>query len=55
MTTEIVTMYLNQSDAEDAHLEPGWYFETDETDVPQGPYPSQVAAEIAAQLYTPED
>lgn len=55
MTTEIVTTYLNQSDAEAAHLEQGWYFETDETDVPQGPYPSQYAAEQAALKYEPED
>lgn len=55
MNTEIITMYLNQLDAEAADLEQGWYFETDETDVPQGPYQSQYAAEQVAMKYEPED
>lgn len=53
--TDIYTLYLTEQYADGTYLVPGWYFETSETDVPQGPYQTQSAAELAAQLYTPEE
>lgn len=52
---EIVTMYVSADDVAGTHITPGWYFETDRTDVPQGPYKSERNAKLSAQNYVPDE
>jgi hypothetical protein len=49
-TGEIFVIYLSDEDARGIGLVPGWYYETDYTDVPVGPYKAREYAERRARL-----
>ncbi len=46
----ISTIYLNDEDAKDSGLESGYYYETDKTPAPVGPYQTRYEADHAAKI-----
>lgn len=46
----ISTIYLNDEDAQDSGIESGYYYETDKTEAPVGPYQTRHEANHAAKI-----